>query len=405
MITLVLGGVRSGKSEVAEGLVGAGTATYLATAVVGDDADLAARVERHRQRRPAAWTTVEEPVDLAGRLSATPGPVLVDALGAWVANAPGFAPDVDALIGALAGRAAEDDVVVVSEEVGLGVHPPTEVGRRFADALGSLNRRVAEVADRCLLVVAGKVVELPHYSPVGPPAPTPREPGAHVPGPAAGWLGALAGFRSALAFLTPLGGPAPPVPAALAWFPVVGMALGFVLGLVWVLVDEPLGPLAGAAVVVAADLALTGALHFDGLVDTADGLGGHMSRPRRLAVMAEPGIGAFGLAAGAMALIARVAALATVASVDGPHPLLLAALWCAARTSMALVALGLPYARPGGGLATAFVTGAGRGTPAAVAALGSFLAFGLAGADDPAALAGVASAGMAVALVVVVALR
>ena len=88
--------------------------------------------------------------------------MLVDSLGTWVAAHDDLAPDVAELVAALRARAARavGATVVVSEEVGLGVHPPTEVGRRFADALGALNREVAGVADRVLLVVAGRVLPL-----------------------------------------------------------------------------------------------------------------------------------------------------------------------------------------------------------------------------------------------------
>jgi len=158
VITLVLGGIRSGKSEVAEAIAAraGGEVTYVATASV-DDAAFAARVEAHRRRRPAHWRTVEEPLDLPALLHATAGTVLVDSLGTWIA-AHDFAPDVDALCEALAARAGT--TVVVSEEVGLGVHPPTDVGLRFADAVGACNRRVAGLADRVLLVVAGRTLEL-----------------------------------------------------------------------------------------------------------------------------------------------------------------------------------------------------------------------------------------------------
>lgn len=159
MITLVLGGTRSGKSAVAEALVsGLGDdVTYLATGVVTDD-DMAARVARHRARRPATWTTVEPGADLAGALAERPeGPVLVDSLGTWLASTP--APDGAALCSAL--RARRGPTILVSEEVGLGVHPVTEAGRRFADALGTLNREVADIADSVLLVVAGRVLPLP----------------------------------------------------------------------------------------------------------------------------------------------------------------------------------------------------------------------------------------------------
>jgi adenosylcobinamide kinase / adenosylcobinamide-phosphate guanylyltransferase len=158
VITLVLGGVRSGKSEVAELLAGPGPGTYLATGLVspGDD-DFAERVTRHRARRPAAWATVEEPRAVPGVLARLHGPVLLDALGTWIAN--DLRPDIDGLVEALVTR--RGDTIIVSEEVGLGVHPVSDVGRLFADRLGEANRRVAEVADRCLLVVAGRVIELP----------------------------------------------------------------------------------------------------------------------------------------------------------------------------------------------------------------------------------------------------
>ncbi len=162
MITLVLGGTRSGKSEVAEGLLPAtGPVTYVATGQVTDP-DMERRIDLHRARRPGWWTTVEAGADLVAALDQAGGPVLVDSLGTWVAAHDDLAPDVAALVAALRARAARavGATVLVSEEVGLGVHPPTEVGRRFADALGALNREVAGVADRVLLVVAGRVLPL-----------------------------------------------------------------------------------------------------------------------------------------------------------------------------------------------------------------------------------------------------
>ncbi len=162
MITLVLGGTRSGKSEVAEGLLpAAGSVTYVATGQVTDP-DMARRIAAHRGRRPTSWTTVEAGADLVAALDGSEGPVLVDSLGTWVAAHADLAPDVGDLVAALrrrAGRAA-GPTVLVTEEVGLGVHPPTDVGRRFADTLGALNREVAEVADRVLLVVAGRILPL-----------------------------------------------------------------------------------------------------------------------------------------------------------------------------------------------------------------------------------------------------
>lgn len=159
MITLVLGGTRSGKSEVAERMAAATghAVTYVATGTAVD-AEMAARITEHRRRRPPGWTTVESGPDLAGALTAAAGMVLVDALGTWLAQFDDLAVDTDALCAALAGRTG--DTVIVSDEVGLGVHPPTEVGRRFRDALGTLNRRVADVADEVVLVVAGRVLRL-----------------------------------------------------------------------------------------------------------------------------------------------------------------------------------------------------------------------------------------------------
>jgi adenosylcobinamide kinase/adenosylcobinamide-phosphate guanylyltransferase len=161
MITLVLGGARSGKSAVAEGLAGgAGDAViYVATAFVGEDADLARRVAAHRARRPPSWSTVEAGMDLPPMLRSLPDrSALVDSLGPWVARCPDFDADGVALVDALRSRAAP--TIVVSEEVGLGVHPETEVGRRWRDALGAVNQVVAAAADEVMLVVAGRTLRL-----------------------------------------------------------------------------------------------------------------------------------------------------------------------------------------------------------------------------------------------------
>ena len=153
-VTLVLGGARSGKSAVAERRAGAGAVTYVATGLA---AEMPERVAAHRARRPAAWSTVETQ-NLVRALSESQGTVLVDSLTAWVAAAEGFAVDTDGLCRALA--AHDGHVVVVSDEVGLGVHPSTDVGRRFRDALGLVNQAVAGVADEVLLVVAGRALHL-----------------------------------------------------------------------------------------------------------------------------------------------------------------------------------------------------------------------------------------------------
>lgn len=160
VITLVLGGARSGKSAIAEALAAelGDDVVYLATASV-TDADFAARVERHRRRRPPSWLTVECGSGLPGALRRhADRPVLVDSLGTWVAGLPAFVVDVTDLIEALGSRSAP--TVVVSEEAGLGVHPETEVGRRWRDAVGTVNQAVAAAADEALLVVAGRVIRL-----------------------------------------------------------------------------------------------------------------------------------------------------------------------------------------------------------------------------------------------------
>jgi adenosylcobinamide-GDP ribazoletransferase len=200
----------------------------------------------------------------------------------------------------------------------------------------------------------------------------------------------------ALAFLTPVGGAAAPTPAALPWVPNVGAGLGALLGGIWWAAAQLWPPPVAAAIVVAADLALTGMLHFDGLVDSADGLVAPMERGRRLEVMADPAAGAFGVGAAVVVLLLRWASLAAL----GPAPWLLAALWCGSRLVMAGVAASVPYARPGG-LAGAFLPGGRRGVPAAGAAL--LLVLVALGRGD--AVAGVVALAVVAAGVVALAVR
>ncbi len=166
MITLVLGGAASGKSLIAEEIAGScgGDVTYVATAVPAPgDADHAARIATHRARRPANWTTVECTAvsDLAQHLRQIVGVALVDSLGTWITLHQEFevVAETGDLLAALQDRDAPS--VLVSDEVGLAVHPPSEAGRRYADAVGALNQRIAAAADRVLLVVAGRALELP----------------------------------------------------------------------------------------------------------------------------------------------------------------------------------------------------------------------------------------------------
>jgi adenosylcobinamide kinase / adenosylcobinamide-phosphate guanylyltransferase len=159
---LILGGARSGKSRFA---LAAATApgAFVATAGAGD-ADMAERIERHRRERPPAWRTVEEPVKLLNVLSALAADgvrtVIVDCITLWVGNLQlqgeeddPIRAEIDALARLVASRAFE--LLLVSNEVGLGVHPETSVGLRFRELLGYANQRLAAACDRVILMVAG----------------------------------------------------------------------------------------------------------------------------------------------------------------------------------------------------------------------------------------------------------
>lgn len=160
-ITLVLGGARSGKSRFAERLVASvpGPRVYIATAEVWDG-EMAERVARHKQDRGPGWTTVEEPLDLPGALrrhAAAGASVLVDCLTLWLSNLMMADADVSArsaqLLEALA--AVEGRVVLVSNEVGLGIVPDNALARRFRDHAGRLHQDVAALAGRVVFVAAG----------------------------------------------------------------------------------------------------------------------------------------------------------------------------------------------------------------------------------------------------------
>jgi len=158
---LVLGGQRSGKSRYAERLVAeSGLLPVYVAAARPQDAEMAARIGLHRERRGPAWLTVEEPLDLAGtidRLARDGRGVLVECLTLWLANLmeAGVDPS-DAATELLAAldRAA-GPVVLVSNEVGSGVIPANALARRYADALGTLNQRVASAVAQVVLVAAG----------------------------------------------------------------------------------------------------------------------------------------------------------------------------------------------------------------------------------------------------------
>jgi adenosylcobinamide-GDP ribazoletransferase len=156
-------------------------------------------------------------------------------------------------------------------------------------------------------------------------------------------------MRAAVAFLTSIGKAAPPTPAALAWFPIVGASIGLAVGGVWVGAGHIWPAVAVAAVTVAVEAILTGGLHWDGLADTGDGLLPALPTERRLQAMADPNVGAFGVLAVAVVVVLRFAALAA-----GPARVwVIAALLCLSRTAVAVVTLVVRYARAEG-LASAF---------------------------------------------------
>jgi adenosylcobinamide kinase/adenosylcobinamide-phosphate guanylyltransferase len=169
MKVLVTGGVRSGKSRHAEGLVaGAPRVVYVAPGPERDDADWAARVAAHRARRPPHWSTLETR-DLAGAL-ASEGAVLVDCLGTWLTGLVDEAGLWDAPVGVVTAYVEErvdaaltalhDGTVLVTNEVGLGVVPEHRSGRMFRDLLGLVNQRFGAACDEVHLVVAGRVLKL-----------------------------------------------------------------------------------------------------------------------------------------------------------------------------------------------------------------------------------------------------
>ncbi|HEY0524405.1 MAG TPA: bifunctional adenosylcobinamide kinase/adenosylcobinamide-phosphate guanylyltransferase [Stellaceae bacterium] len=165
-LTLVLGGARSGKSRHAESLVEASglARAYIATAQALD-AEMAERIRHHRERRAGAgWTTIEAPLDLSGALATAARPgraVLVDCLTLWLTNVLLRAEDggggVAAEIAALADRLPrlEGPVVLVANEVGLGIVPDNALARAFRDHAGRLNQAVAAAAQRVVFVAAG----------------------------------------------------------------------------------------------------------------------------------------------------------------------------------------------------------------------------------------------------------
>jgi adenosylcobinamide kinase/adenosylcobinamide-phosphate guanylyltransferase len=165
-VTLVLGGVRSGKSRYAQRLAErGGRVGFIATAERRDDEEMRRKIERHRSERPDHWITIEEPLDLASAIECGTrccDLLLVDCLTLFAAklleahgnDEEGIASRVEALCAALK-SASPCAVILVSNEVGSGVVPAFEMGRRYRDLLGEINQRVAAIADQVCLMVAG----------------------------------------------------------------------------------------------------------------------------------------------------------------------------------------------------------------------------------------------------------
>ena len=167
-LTLLLGGARSGKSAMAQRLAGRwdGPVTVVVTGEARD-AEMAERVRRHRAARPAGWSTVEEPLELAAALGARGRDtfVVVDCLTLWVSNLlerglTDAGVEARARAAAATAAARPAPTVAVSNEVGAGIVPADPLSRRYRDLLGQVNAAWAAAADRALLLVAGRAVPL-----------------------------------------------------------------------------------------------------------------------------------------------------------------------------------------------------------------------------------------------------
>ncbi len=169
-LTLLIGGARSGKSSLAVDIGhrhhAAGLAvTYVATAPIADD-NMADRVRRHREERPPEWSTIEEEVDLVGAFDqVASGLVIIDCLTLWTSNLMWRDLSDDEIrtrSGDAVAAAVErnEPTVVITNEVGLGIHPETDLGRRYRDVLGWVNQDWAAAADPAFLLVAGRALPL-----------------------------------------------------------------------------------------------------------------------------------------------------------------------------------------------------------------------------------------------------
>ena len=164
-ITLVLGGVRSGKSRYAQQLASAFSSVAFIATAQRSDAEMRAKIAAHRQERPADWQTIEAPLELGSAIriaDQAADAIIVDCVTTYVANEMhdrrkerenGLSERIDELCEAISTTAAS--VILVSNEVGSGVVPAFRSGRKYRDLLGGVNQRIAETADRVVLMVAG----------------------------------------------------------------------------------------------------------------------------------------------------------------------------------------------------------------------------------------------------------
>jgi adenosyl cobinamide kinase/adenosyl cobinamide phosphate guanylyltransferase len=165
-MVFVLGGARSGKSDVAVrlGIDSGMPVAFIATADALDQ-EMAERIRMHREGRPSGWTVTESPIDLldAIRRADAKDFVIVDCLTLWISNLMGAGrspAEIAALAGEVANALSTRDAVVISNEVGMGIVPANELARSFRDVLGAVNAQFARCADRAVLMVAGLALEL-----------------------------------------------------------------------------------------------------------------------------------------------------------------------------------------------------------------------------------------------------
>ncbi len=164
--TLVIGGARSGKSAMAQRLAerSGRHVTVIVTGQPRDD-EMQARILRHQHDRPPEWSTVEAPLDVTAAIAAAPADdfLLLDCLTLWVSNMLEHGSNEEEIHASSRQAAAElryRHAAVVTNEVGLGAIPMSRVGRRFGDVLGRVNATFAESAERAVLMVAGKALDL-----------------------------------------------------------------------------------------------------------------------------------------------------------------------------------------------------------------------------------------------------